>query len=89
VQDARDIAAVGVEGVDELGGRVRIAQLGGHVDVAVADGVEPGGHVFLALGGRDESQQRVGDTAGGGSASRMPATRVMHAASATLEPPNL
>ena len=50
------------------------------------------------LGGRDEIQQRIGDASAGrqdhaearmGSSSRIRATRSMHTASATLEPPNL
>ena len=46
-------------------GRVRIAQLRRHVDVAIADGVEARCDVFLAFGGGDESEERVGHAARG------------------------
>ena len=57
-------------------GRMRIAQLGRHVDVAIADGVEALRDVFLAFGGGDEAEQRVGDATRGRQDDRQTRRRI-------------
>ena len=98
VQDAGDVLAIAIEDFGVGVGRRARYERPRHLDVALAQRNDGIVHGLLPLGLRNQREQRVGHAAARRqhdaearpfSLSMMSATRWMHAASATLEPPNL